>query len=88
VWEKTDRQALVGCQAKALVAPTRWTLLDRYRVWALSCPAIGFEVGLKETLMDLRVDQEISEESFLVIPFLLFFPLCVVVFLRERRGVL
>ncbi len=86
-WTKSQRQALVGCEATVQVAPIRWTLTDRYRVWALSCPATGFEVSVEQTASELR-ELAVSAKELLIAFLISFFPLCVVFFLREKRGVL
>lgn len=86
-WSKAQRQALVGCQATIQMAPIRWTITDRYRVWALSCPSIGFEVGVQQTAQNLKRHATSAKE--ILITFLIsFFPLWIVFFLREKRGVL
>lgn len=86
-WNKAQRQALVGCQATAQVAPMRWTLTDRYRVWGLFCPAVSFEVSIDQTTNYLNKHAR-SLKSLLVGFLILFFPLGFVLFLREKRGVL
>ncbi len=86
-WDKSQRQALVGCEATVQVAPIRWTLADRYRVWALSCPAASFEVSVDQTTKYLN-KHATSVMSLLIGFLVLFFPLWVVFFLREKRGVL
>ena len=86
-WTKAQRQALVGCQATIQMAPVRWTITDRYRVWALSCPATGFEVSVEQTAGELR-ELAVSPKTLLITFFIFFFPLWIVFFLRERRGVL
>ncbi len=72
-WNKAQRQALVGCLATAQVAPMRWTLTDRYRVWGLSCPAVGFEVSIVQTTNYLNKHAR-SLKFLLVVLLLGFFP--------------
>lgn len=86
-WTKAQRQALVGCNAKAQVALIRWTFTDRYRVWSLSCPDVNFEVGINETTLDLK-ESATSVTSLVIGLLVLVFPLWIVFFLREKRGVL
>ena len=87
-WDKHQRQSLVGCHATAQVAQMRWTLKDRYRVWGLSCPAVNFEVSVEQTFNHLK-GFEFSSAMFNFGGVLtLFFPFLVIVFLREKRGVL
>jgi hypothetical protein len=86
-WTKAQRQALVGCQATIQMAPIRWTITDRYRVWALSCPSIGFEVSVEQTAGELRA-LATSVKELLISCLILFFPFWIVFFLREKRGVL
>lgn len=86
-WNKTQRQALVGCNATAQVALMRWTFTDRYRVWSLSCPAANFEVSIDQTTQYLN-KHATSIKSLLRDLLIGFFPLWVVFFLREKRGVL
>lgn len=85
-WSKAQRQALVGCNATAQVAPVRWTFTNRYRVWSLSCPAINFEVGIDEAVHYLK--ESTKSVTFLLVGLILFFPWPIVSFLREKRGVL
>ena len=86
-WSKAQRQALVGCNATAQVALMRWTLTDRYRVWSLSGPTANFDVGIDETHHDLT---ELARSvTFLLVGLLIgIFPWLIVLFLREKRGVL
>jgi hypothetical protein len=86
-WNKAQRQALVGCLATAQVTAMRWTLTDRYRVWSLSCPAVGFEVNIDQTTNYLNKHAR-SLKSLLVGFLILFFSLGFVFFLREKRGVI
>mgnify|MGYP000911886679 CR=1 FL=1 len=87
LWEKEQRLALVGCRAKVQVAPVRWTLTDRYRVWSLSCPSTGFYVGVDQTAQDLRRSLRATVvANWLSAP--LFLLMVFIVFIREKRGVL
>lgn len=86
-WTQSQRQALVGCEAMVQVAPIRWTLTDRYRVWALSCPAANFEMSVGQTTKYLN-KHATSVMSLLIVFLISFFLLCIVIFLREKRGVL
>lgn len=86
-WNKAQRQALVGCHATVHGALMRWTFTDRYRVWGLSCPAANFEVGIDQTFPYLN--KHARSVMFLLANLLiLVFPFGVVLFLREKRGVL
>jgi hypothetical protein len=86
-WNKSQRQALIGCQATVQVAPIRWSFTNRYRVWGLSCPTANFAIGVEQTTESLDKGQFSLEANILVF-FVLFFPWFVVIFLREKRGVL
>jgi hypothetical protein len=86
-WDKAQRQAMEGCQATAQVAPMRWTIADRYRVWGLSCPATNFEISIARTSSYLN--KHARSVTFLLTGFFcLFFPFWAVFFIREKRGVL
>lgn len=86
-WTKAQRLALEGCQATAQVAPVRGTVPPHYRVWSLSCPATSFDISMAQTTQWLnRSMQRIAPlELFLNSIISLFL---IVIFLRERRGVI
>jgi hypothetical protein len=86
-WNKSQRQALIGCQATVQVAPIRWSFTNRYRVWGLSCPTANFAIGVEQTSKSLK-DNSISVMTLLIECIILALPLGVVLFLREKRGVL
>lgn len=89
LWTSTERQALVGCRATARISSIRyWVLAGQYRVWALSCPSIGFEIGSDQTQQIMGKELKIGLDAFLGVTLFVLAPLGFVFFLRERRGVL
>jgi hypothetical protein len=86
-WNKSQRQALIGCQATVQVAPIRWSFTNRYRVWGLSCPTANFAIGVEQTTESLQ-KAKVSIVTLFVGFLILSFPLMAVIFLREKRGVL
>ena len=84
VWTKDERKALQGCKAEIQGVPTRWTIRERYRIWALNCPEKGIRVGMERTMKDYEIDLKSGRAGmFIVYGFFLFL---LIVFVREGRG--
>lgn len=84
-WTKMDTELLAGCFATVQGVPLRWTLRDRFRVWALQCPEKRLRIDFADTKHGFEVWMNIRNSSAPIF-FSIAFGLIIVVFLRERRG--
>lgn len=85
VWTDAQRKALVGCKAEIRGVPMRWTIRERYRIWALDCPQQQIHIGLNETAKDYKLWLSTRDSSmpYFFIPVFLFY---FIAFIREGRG--